>query len=237
MDTLTTNIGRYKVNHLNKNELKILKEEIFQDDIYSLNLEKRKNEEILILDVGSHIGLSVLYFKSRFPNSRIVCFEPNPVVFDILNDNIFYNNLENVQTHNVAVGKNSKPREFYIDRSKEKAFSTGSFRKNAWNGKQKSKAIMVETKPLSSFIKQKVNLVKLDVEGVELEVVKELDSSGKFGWIENMLIEYHPGKGQNIENLLSILRKNGFILEYFQDGAKLSQPKEELILVVAKKRT
>ncbi len=229
------NIGKYKVTYFNKPELQTLKKEIFQDEIYSIDLKCKKENTINILDVGSHIGLSVLYFKAQYPNSKIICFEPNPNVFPLLEENIFYNNLTNVTILNIALGKNSSKRNLHIDSSGYGAFSTASFRKNAWNGKQKSRVIEVKTEPLSKYIKKTVDLVKLDVEGVELEILKELDESDCFKNIKNMFIEYHPSKGQNIENLLKILKRNSFRLEYFQDGDKLQEPSEELILVIAKK--
>ncbi len=229
------NIGKYKVTYFNKPELYTLKEEIFQNEIYSINLENKKENIINILDVGSHIGLSVLYFKSQYPDSNIICFEPNPNIFPLLEENIFYNNLSNVTALNIALGKNSSKRNLHIDSSGCGAFSTASFRKDAWNGKQKSRVIEVKTEPLSNYIKKTVDLIKLDVEGVEVEILKELEKSDCFKNIRNMIIEYHPSKGQNIYNLLKILKGNGFKLEYSQDGNKLEEPIEKLILVIAKK--
>lgn len=235
MEFEKTKIGRYEVRYQNRKELNILKEEIFQNEIYSVNIAKDRKKELRIVDVGAHIGLATLYFKSLYPNSHITCFEPNPTLFTLLNENIFHNGLENVRTHNMAIAKNTGLKEFHIDSSEEQAFSTGSFRKNAWNGKQKSKPITVKTKPLSNFVKEKTDLVKLDVEGVEYEVLKELQNSGCLENIENMIIEYHPIKGQNVNNIISLLQESGFNLKFSQDGEPLDYPKEDLILIVAKK--
>lgn len=229
------NISKYKVTYFNKPELQTLKEEIFQNEIYSIDLKSKKGNIVNILDVGSHIGLSVLYFKQQHPNSKIICFEPNPNVFPLLEENIFCNNLTDVTAFNIALGKDSSRRNLHVDSSGYGAFSTSSFRKDAWNGKQKSRVIKVKTEPLSKYINGVVDLVKLDIEGVELEILKELDESKSFTNIKNIIVEYHPCKGQNIGNLLKLLKRNQFQLEYFQDGKRLQKPIEDLILVVAKK--
>jgi FkbM family methyltransferase len=229
------NIGKYKVTYFNKVEFQILKKEIFQQEIYSISLEKNNSKTLKILDVGAHIGLATLYFKKIYPNSHITCFEPNPNIFPLLEENIFCNNLKNVKAFNIAIGKDSSERKLYIDSSGYGAFSTASFRKDAWNRKQKSTPIEVKTELLSKYIKSRVDLFKLDVEGAELEILKELDSKNSFDNIQNMLIEYHPQEGQNINNLLEILKRNSFKLEYKKEGQTLNKPVEDLILVVAKK--
>jgi FkbM family methyltransferase len=235
MEPKTTKIGKYTITFFNKEELKNLKEEIFKNEIYSINLNKPKKKLLNIFDVGAHIGLATLYFKNKFPNSRISCFEPNPNIFPLLEENIFYNNLKNIKTFNIALGNKSQKRKFYIDNSGYGAFSTASFKKDAWNGKQKSIPIKVRTQPLSKYIKSKVDLLKLDVEGIELEILKDLEENKRLEKIQNIIVEYHPVKGHKINNLLKILRRNGFNLRYSQDNKTLQEPREELILIVAKK--
>lgn len=50
----------------------------------------------LIIDCGANIGVSVLEWKYRWPTSRIICFEPDPFAFEILETNIKKNDLPNV---------------------------------------------------------------------------------------------------------------------------------------------
>lgn len=241
MDSNIAKIGKYSVSYFNKIEFRNLKKEIFNEEIYSINLKTNKNQEINrmqeinIIDVGAYIGLSVLYFKSRYPNAHITAFEPNPNIFPLLEENIEYNDIKNVQLHNIAIGKDMDERELYIESSGFAAFSTASFRKDAWNGKQKSRPIIVKTEPLSNYINKKVNLLKIDTEGAEYEILKELDESKTFSKIENLLVEYHPSRDNKIQNLVQILKKNDYNISYKEDGKELKEPKEELILIVAKK--
>ena len=42
----------------------------------------------LIIDCGANIGISVLEWKSRWPMARVICFEPDPDAFRLLEMNI-----------------------------------------------------------------------------------------------------------------------------------------------------
>jgi hypothetical protein len=90
----------HKVSYRNDCELEILYDDIFAKNIYFF---KTENSEPLIIDCGGHIGLAVLYFKSLYPQARIVTFEPNPETFFLLRENIAQNNLSGVRAINMAV--------------------------------------------------------------------------------------------------------------------------------------
>ena len=62
------------------------------------------SQKYVILDVGAHIGShSVIYSKS-IPNCEILSFEPQSILYDILNKNIQDNNISNCTTYKNAVG-------------------------------------------------------------------------------------------------------------------------------------
>ena len=235
MEPKITKTGNFLITYFNKEELKILKKEIFQKEIYSVKIQQ---ENPVIFDIGAHIGLATIYFKKEYPNSKITSFEPNPNVFPLLEENIQSNNLKDIHTNNIALGAKESVRELYIDNSGLCAFSTSSFRKDAWNQKQKTLPIQVNVKPLSEYIDNEyIDLVKMDVEGAEREIIKELDNSDKLKYIKNLFIEYHPIKNHKITEITSILKKNSFSIEYKEEGKKIEKPKEELILIIAKKST
>ncbi|HQC39363.1 MAG TPA: FkbM family methyltransferase, partial [Candidatus Dojkabacteria bacterium] len=105
-------LHKYDIAYLNKYELKILDKEIFGDEIYRIDIEKKNP---LIFDVGSHIGLSILYFKKKYPTSTILGFEPNPNVFPFLEENINGNNIKNVTLYNLALSSKEGEKTLYID--------------------------------------------------------------------------------------------------------------------------
>ena len=203
-------IQGYEIGYTNKEEFYILKDEIFNKEIYNVNDTINPG---VILDLGSHIGLSVLYFKIKYPNSKIVAFEPNSNIFPILQENIECNNLTNVELHNIALGSKDEIRTFYIDNSGLDAFSTGSFNKDAWNGEQPSTPINVKCEQLSKYVTEDIDILKMDIEGTETEVIKELIKSDKLKYVKNILIEYHPINNGNSKNILKLLNENGFKTE------------------------
>ena len=68
--------------------------EIFNDEIFRIN---PKNQEPLIVDIGSGIGLSAIYFKTLFPKSSLILFEQ-----DFLKHNIQKHNIESFNFSNIS---------------------------------------------------------------------------------------------------------------------------------------
>lgn len=221
-------LHNFLVTYFNKEELKVLDKEIFSDGIYEIELVK---DSPLIIDVGSHIGLSILYFKKKFPKSKIIAFEPNPNVFPLLEENIIQNGLIGVVVHDVGLGLKEGKRLLYIDSSDSNAFSTSSFHPNAWNGKQKTLPIKVRVKKLSKYLNTKCDLLKMDVEGAELEILQELVESRKIEFIQNLVFEYHPINKNRLKKIMKLLVENHFELEIKED----KNGDEGLIFVIGKK--
>lgn len=42
----------------------------------------------MILDCGGNIGMSVIWFKQRYPRARITVFEADPQTADLLEENV-----------------------------------------------------------------------------------------------------------------------------------------------------
>lgn len=127
-----------------------------------------------ILDIGGNIGQfsrTLLYFTG--PKTKVDIIEPNPVIFKTLEKNLA--GYPNVKTYNSGLDGNIRKREtrklyFQTNRS-----ATGSFiKQNA--GENAVQGIDVEiTGNIKDIISQsKYDLVKIDVEGFEIEVLRSL---------------------------------------------------------------
>jgi len=225
MEPKVAKFEKYLITYFNKVELNILLDEIFNKKIYDIELT---TSSPTIFDIGAHIGLATIFFKQRYPLARVTAFEPNPNTFPLLEENTYFNNINNVTLHNVALGKKSSKRTLYIDSSNGGGFSTASFLRNAWDGTQESLGIEVATEPLSKYINSTIDLMKFDVEGSEQEIIEELEESGKIKNIKNIIIEFHPTPGQDIERIKGILENNGFTIEIKRDN------KEKLVYILGK---
>jgi FkbM family methyltransferase len=224
----TTKVGKYTIAYNNSKEFHTLKSEIFGEECYNIELDK---ENPYILDIGAYIGISTVYFKSIYPNSHILAVEPNPKARELLEENIFLNNLENIQILPYAIDISEGEREMFYDNSNLNWQSTAGFKKNSWNGEYvNNDSIQVKTIPLSKLLDKEVDLLKLDIEGMEGKVLKEASKSLKN--VKNIIVEYHPMKGNDLNKISSTLKNNGFQISFFEDGKEVSIPDAKKLQII-----
>ena len=68
------------INYKRPYELLHTYRELFCKEMYQFN---SLSDEPVILDCGSNIGLSVLYFKTIYPKAKVWAFEPDAANFEI----------------------------------------------------------------------------------------------------------------------------------------------------------
>jgi len=154
----------------------------------------------LIIDGGSNIGMSILYFKHVYPKARVLGFEPDPNVFRILQENVSQNHIDNVSLVEAGLAAESGTIGFNADNQ------AGGQLDLAGNDNQ------VRVERLSDYVNEPVDFLKLNIEGQELPVLQELEAAGKLRRIREMVIEYHgwPGGQQLLGELLVLLERSGY---------------------------
>lgn len=193
--------------------------EIFVDQEYRFESAKA---DPLIIDCGANIGLATLYFKKRFPHAEIVAFEPDDAAFACLSRNIEQNGLQGVTAHPCALAKTTGSLDIYFNPNKPGALTV-----SALAGRISSTSKTVRAEQLSSFIERDVDYLKLDIEGMELDVLTDLRDSGKITLIQQMAIEYHHHidvERDGFSHLLRLLEEAGF---GYQISARLKRPIEQ----------
>lgn len=170
---------------------------------------KSKTHRPVIFDLGSNIGLSVIYLKMRYPNCKINAFEADPTTCEVLEKNVDNFHFRGIKINNLAVTNKNGKVDFFVDKAGPGSplMSTSSLRMD------KKTKILVPSIKLSGMINGKVDFLKMDIEGSEFLVLRDLDSSGKIGLIDQMSIEYHHHIEDNLDELagfLKILEKNNF---------------------------
>lgn len=74
--------------------------EIFLDQVYDAEL---KSPAPLVIDIGANTGFFALYVKQRWPDAKLMCFEPMPDNCDQLKKNIGANQLDGVDLYQRGV--------------------------------------------------------------------------------------------------------------------------------------
>ncbi len=184
--------------------------EIFFDQNYFI---PATDAPLTIIDCGTNIGISLLYFKTQAPNAVIVGFEPNPHTFAIVSRNVAANNL-GTTLHNVGLGARPEKVTFFTD-VKDLASQSASTTKQLGTKKNYTLTeLAVQLEPLSQYITGPIDILKLDIEGAEGVVIDELVAANKLHLVKKLFIEYHFD-GVNttypLGKLLSQLEAAGFL--------------------------
>ncbi|MBK9398632.1 MAG: FkbM family methyltransferase [Saprospiraceae bacterium] len=176
-------------------------QEMFVDEIYKF---VSKNNSPLIIDCGSNIGLSVLYFKQKYPKAKIIAFEADPQICEILTHNINEFDLTDIDIHPKAIWTQDGFIEFQIE--------GGASGMITQDKSSHDNIIKIPSVRLKSLLEEfdVIDFLKIDIEGAEYDVIK--DCAGQLHKAQNIFIEYHSmdDKTQQLGELLNILKVSGF---------------------------
>src|SRR5438105_8034028 len=174
--------------------------EIFEEEIYSF--PSRSNNP-LILDCGANIGLGVIYWKRLYPSSRIIAFEPDPAVFETLVWNCNQRHLEGVELVNKAVWSRPGEVSFLSEGADAGHVAFGTLR-------DARQTVQVPSVRLVDYLNEPIELLKLDIEGAEIEVLR--DCHDQLDTVNRLFVEYHSflGEEQHLDEIFSLLKTSGF---------------------------
>ncbi len=196
----SSKLESFTVFHANSEEYHQLKQEIFTKDTYYFESDSPAPR---IIDAGAHIGVATLYFKKLYPEAIITAIEPNPISFELLEQNIFENQLSFVDAHQCALGETQGKTTYYRDKTKNQWHSTGGFIDGAWTNQQESEALPVMTHTLAEFITEPIDFLKMDIEGAEQATLAAAGDSLRM--VGELIVEFHPHRTQSLEDMLKIL--------------------------------
>jgi FkbM family methyltransferase len=175
---------------------------------------KSSSAKPVIYDCGANVGVSVLFYKSRYPDSIIKAFEPDPEIFSCLKNNMQNNKITGVELVNKAVWNTNDGVSF----GQEGADGGSVF----FEGNK----ITLPSVRLKELLQkeEKVDLLKIDIEGAEMEVL--MDCQTELKKVQYLFVEYHSwiNQKQELDKLLKILTENGFRYYIHSIGDVLKQP-------------
>jgi FkbM family methyltransferase len=191
----TTLFGR-PLEYVDSSSYFFLHEEIFTEEVYAFNTA---NPSPRIIDGGANIGLSVIYFKRRFPNAHVTAFEADPSVAQVLRRNLQARGLGDVEVRAQALWSHDGELAFQPEGADggRIALSTNI-------------AVKVPTVALTHQLDEPIDFLKLDIEGAEFEVLQSCRD--RLGMVDKAFIEYHSkaGEPQQLAELLALLKDAGF---------------------------
>ena len=165
-----------------------------------------------IIDCGSHIGMSVLYFKREYPDAKIIAFEPDPNNFQILMKNIRANSLGNVTATNAALATCRGRVAFYGQIHGDSPDTRGNSIMRYWGDRGNSDRITVNAVRLSSYIQGPVDYLKLDIEGAEQQVLEDIQN--KLKYVRDLYVELHEtsaaAEETDLDLVVTMLRNSSF---------------------------
>jgi len=172
-------------------------------------VKKIIKEGDVVIDIGGNIGYFTLIFaKLVGENGQVFVFEPEPNSYKILKKNVEINGYNNVKLINKAVSNEPKKVKLYLDDSNLGGHSLAN--------RNNKKSIEIDAIKLDEFLgsKGKINFIKMDVEGAEIEAIKGMSDLLKKMDDLKMLIEFNPkmlkGFGVTTEEYFNELTKHKF---------------------------
>ncbi len=193
------NLNGTKIHFTNGPELLHSLEEIFVSDIYNIQFDKPNP---YIIDCGANIGLATIYLKKRYPDAKIIAFEPDINNFDLLKKNTSQQNWKDIELRMEAIWKEDTTLNFIVEGT------MGS--KIASNPNSDVEYVQVKACRLRNFLNRNVDFVKLDIEGAEYEVLK--DCADLLNQVDYLFIEFHGhfSKMFELNSIFEIVSKAGF---------------------------
>jgi len=173
-------------------------DEVFLADRYRF---QSANSTPLIIDCGAGIGLTVLYFKQRFPKSEAIAFEPDPALFRIFEQNCRSFGIEDV----IRVRKAPWTVEGTLTGSEAGVDATRAYLSHATTS-----GLTVPAVRLRDYLERPVELLRLDLHGAETELL--LDCRDVLKNVNLLFVRSYSAvdRPQRVDELLEIIRQSGF---------------------------
>jgi FkbM family methyltransferase len=191
---------------------KTITNEIFKREAYTFNNEFKIKPGDIVLDIGGHIGVFVVLAARTA--KKVLVYEPLKENYDLLNENIKLNTLNNVKSFNVAVSDKAGTVTFFPEK--------GNVGGSSLYGKNLSKKIKVPATTLQKiFLDNKlkrINFLKLDAEGAEYNILLNAPKP-LLKKIDRIVLEFHDyleHQNHRYHELIRMLEASGFNVQISQ---------------------
>jgi FkbM family methyltransferase len=140
-----------------------------------------------VVDVGANIGYNTVH-AARCTGARgsVVAIEPTPDNLEVLRRNVGASGLTNIVIEPVAVGRVAERRDLFVrgEKSAVNSFFPASCYAHVTD------ILPVRVEPLDAIV-EAADVVKIDVEGAELDVLEGMPRILQTGQT-SLIVEWHP---------------------------------------------
>jgi len=172
----------------------------------------------IAIDCGAHVGRVTAVLAER--GAEVYAFEPNPHAFAVLAQRFGATPTVHCVPKAVSTADGNAPLYLHVLSSEDPVGrASGSSLLSEKGNVDPGNALEVETVDLDRFVVElgrPVALLKLDIEGMELPVLRRLIETGTLGRVRHVLVEMHDraaGGGRTPEGaaVRSLLEPHGHV--------------------------
>lgn len=160
-----------------------------KDTCYMINKYIKKDS--IFFDIGANEGFFSVVASKKIITGKIYCFEPQKNLLKIIEKNLLKNNFKNFFLLDFGIGES----EYFTNLNVFQDTNTGasSILKKHFLNTKKTK---IKIKSLDHFVSEErlydqIDLVKIDIEGYEIQAIKGMENLLKEKKINTLLIDYH----------------------------------------------
>jgi FkbM family methyltransferase len=185
-----------------------------EDEIIERFLPKQGD---IVVDIGAHMGRYTIIASKRVgTNGKVVAIEAHPGNFEMLNRNIKLNQLANVISLNYAVYSKETKIKLYLPEEESGYTIYNTIMSNRAGTEDKFVDVNAQTVDylleLNQIKEERINWIKIDVEGAEFEVLKGATNVLSKSKDIALLIEIHGL--DNYRPILNFLSLYNFKIEF-----------------------
>jgi FkbM family methyltransferase len=171
---------------------------------------------MVFFDAGAHVGQFTLVGSQLVADAGAVhSFEPDPETFRWLSLNVRHNKLSNVHLNQLALSNRTETRQFFLG-SPEGMSSNSLAMHKEYSGRKYD----VHCTTVDEYMKNKqiigVDVIKIDVEGAELPMLRGASSLLEREDRPFIIIEFEEGRqnafGSSCAQLAEFLKQTGYLL-------------------------
>lgn len=178
------------VSYVSASDLRGQFTEIFVQRHYAI---KTAQTAPVIIDAGGNVGMSAIWFRQAYPGAKVTVYEADPDLAATLAKNLESTGTTGVEVENAAVWDKDGTVSF-DNRGRDKGLVSAEG------------AVQVRSIDLALHLPERVDLLKLDIEGAEYAVIRRMTETGSISRVQTLVAEFHI-KREDVDDCLNALQQ------------------------------